>query len=71
MADLYLDTSALVKRYGVEPGTAWIQNLLLPASNHDAFTVRITAPELIAAFYRRVRTRTMQSEDAQQIGALP
>jgi predicted nucleic acid-binding protein len=39
MAVYYLDTSALVKRYARESGTAWVLNLTTLAAGHDLHTV--------------------------------
>ena len=37
MADYFLDSSALVKRYVDEVGSAWIVGLFDPASEHEVF----------------------------------
>jgi hypothetical protein len=55
----YLDTSALVKRYVQEVGTNWVMSITDPVANHDLYVVRITGPEMIAAFFRKVRTQEM------------
>jgi predicted nucleic acid-binding protein len=59
MAVYYLDTSALVKRYVCESGTNWLRKLIDPALDHDLYTVRITGPEMVAAFYRKVREKAI------------
>ncbi len=69
MTAFYVDTSGLVKRYAAEVGSAWIRNLTDPAIGHDVFTNRITAVEMIAALYRRVRTGATTSADAQRAEA--
>jgi uncharacterized protein len=56
MAIIYLDSSALVKRYAVERGTAWVVRLADPTARHDLYTVRLTRVEVIAALQRKVRT---------------
>ncbi|MGC9397247.1 MAG: type II toxin-antitoxin system VapC family toxin [Anaerolineae bacterium] len=56
MAAYYLDTSALVKRYARERGTAWVTTLTTPSLAHDLYTVRLAGPETIAALFRKVRT---------------
>lgn len=61
MKTYYLDTSALVKRYAREDGTAWITILTDPSQAHDLYTVRLTGPEMIAALFRKVRTGEMPS----------
>jgi len=40
MATYFLDTSAIVKRYIVEQGQAWILSLCDPAQGHDLDRVR-------------------------------
>ena len=53
MALYYLDTSALVKRYVREVGTAWVTALTDPRSGNTIATGRLTGPEAIAALYRK------------------
>jgi predicted nucleic acid-binding protein len=64
MAVYYLDTSALVKRYVQETGTAWVLDLTDVRTGHDLYTVRVTGPEMIAALFRRARTRDVSWDDA-------
>lgn len=64
MAAYYLDTSALVKRYAMEPGTSWIDNLTDPRRDHDIYTVRLTGAETIAALFRKPRTRDISQTEA-------
>ena len=66
MAVYYLDTSALVKRYVREVGTAWVLALSDPIAGNDLYIVRITGPEMIAALFRKVRTREMALDDASR-----
>jgi len=56
MAVYYLDTSALVKRHALEPGSNWVIGLTDPVARHDLYTVRLTGPEMIAALFRKART---------------
>jgi len=51
----YFDSSALVKRYVAETGSAWVRGLVDPATGHDIYTVTLTAPEVISAITRRLR----------------
>jgi predicted nucleic acid-binding protein len=55
VALVFVDTSALVKRYVNEIGSSWLRNLLDPATGAETFLVRITMVELIAAVTRRER----------------
>ncbi|MCZ7574883.1 MAG: type II toxin-antitoxin system VapC family toxin [Ardenticatenaceae bacterium] len=69
MAVYYFDTSALVKRYAQEAGTAWVMNLTDPAIGHDIYIVRITGPEMVAALFRKVRTGEITPADAARATA--
>lgn len=64
MADFYFDSSALVKRYVVEAGSARVSELLDLASGNEVIIVAVTPVEMIAAIARRVRGGTMTPEDA-------
>jgi len=55
VAVYFLDTSAVVKRYVLEPGTAWVQALTDPAAGNVHCIARITRPESVAAITRRER----------------
>lgn len=66
MAVYYLDSSALVKRYVGEVGTAWVLELSDPTVGNDLYIVRITGPELIAALFRKVRTREAALDDVSR-----
>jgi uncharacterized protein len=66
VASYYLDTSALVKRYTREQGTAWIVGLTTPHGGHNLFTVRLTGPELIAALTRKARMGGLAVVDAER-----
>ena len=59
MAFYYLDTSAVVKRYVQETGTAWLRNLTAPAAGHFLFLLRITDVEFTAALARRRRQASL------------
>lgn len=65
MMHYYLDSSALVKRYVREAGTDWILERCDPDSSHTIYTVRISGAEIVAAFFRRVRTRTLGTARAR------
>jgi len=55
VAAFYLDTSAAVKRYIQETGTAWLRNLADPAAGHYLYLARIADVEVTAAIARRRR----------------
>ena len=65
MAHYYLDSSALVERYVSEAGTLWVDRLCDAASGHTLYTVRVSAAEIIAALFRRVRIGSLSLSDAQ------
>jgi uncharacterized protein len=65
MANYYFDSSALIKRYVTETGSAWVRRVLVPARRNRAYTVRITGAEIVAAFALRRRTGTIPLSAAQ------
>jgi uncharacterized protein len=64
MAVYFLDSSALVKRYISEIGSAWVVNLFDPALNNEVLIVAITCVEIIAAITRRARGGSISLTDA-------
>jgi len=64
LAAYFFDTSAVVKRYASEIGSAWVQHTTDPALNHLIYLVRITEVEVISAITRRLRAGSMSSADA-------
>src|SRR5438128_2406249 len=64
MADYFLDSSALVKRYVSETGSVWITGLFDPALNNEIFIAGITSVEIVAALTRRTRGGTITPADA-------
>ncbi len=65
MAHFYLDSSALVKRYVTERGTAWIDNLCDARTGHMIYTVRVSGAEIVAALFRRTRGSSLTLAAAQ------
>lgn len=65
MAHYYFDSSAVVKRYVSEIGTAWIRGLFTASDNHTIYLVRISGAEIVAALFRRARTGSIAVSDAQ------
>ncbi|MEC4818814.1 MAG: type II toxin-antitoxin system VapC family toxin [Scytonema sp. PMC 1069.18] len=55
MAVYFVDSSALVKRYINETGSAWVLNLFDPALNNEVLIAAITSVEIVAAVTRRAR----------------
>jgi uncharacterized protein len=64
VAIYFLDTSAVIKRYVQETGTAWVQALTLPTAPHSHFVARITWVETISAVTRRERGGDLSPPDA-------
>ncbi|MCL4465877.1 MAG: type II toxin-antitoxin system VapC family toxin [Chloroflexi bacterium] len=59
MGAYFLDSSAAVKLFVVEPGTPWITKLVDPVDSHEIFVVRITPAEITAALFRRVKAGSL------------
>lgn len=64
MADYYLDSSALLKRYVAEVGTAWLTSLIRPPGT-VVFVSLVTPVEMVAAVTRRARNRSVSAADAR------
>jgi predicted nucleic acid-binding protein len=64
MADYFTDSSALIKRYVREVGSAWVGSLFDPTLNNEVFVAAITSVEIIAAITRRARGGTVTATDA-------
>ena len=55
MRAYYFDSSALVKRYIQETGTAWVRSLSRRGTTDPIYVARITAVEVCSAVARRAR----------------
>ena len=51
----FLDSSAVVKRYVTETGTAWIINLQKRTVQNVVYVAQITGVEVVSAISRRLR----------------
>lgn len=67
MAIYFIDSSALVKRYLSEVGSAWVLGLFDPTLNNEVFIAAITGVEIIAAITRRSRSGSISITDATLI----
>lgn len=56
MAAYFFDSSALVKRYAREDGTAWMLGLIRPSAGNVIYAARITYVETTAAIARKRRS---------------
>lgn len=63
MTIYYLDTSALIKRYVQESGTAWLRTQITPPTDHVLLTARITMVEVYSALARRKREGSVPAAD--------
>ena len=59
MAAYFVDSSALVKRYVSEAGTAWLQSILDPQTHNPTISARATWVGVLSAFARRQREGTL------------
>ena len=64
MAAYFLDSSALVKRYAAETGTAWVKGLIDPAAGNLVLVARITGVETVAALARKRKGNLLSPADA-------
>ena len=64
MAVYFVESSALVKRYAQETGSAWVEVLTDPQAGHHLYVARITAVEVVAAVTRRQRGGAFAAADA-------
>ena len=67
MAAFFLDSSALVKRYVQEAGTAWGRGITRYSPSTTICIARITAVEVTSAVARRRKGRTLTSAKASSI----
>lgn len=67
MADYFFDSSALVKRYAEEVGTDWVMRITGTEAGHRICIARITGPEVISAFFRKVRNGQLPEPDAIRV----
>jgi len=55
MTQYFLDSSALIKRYIVEPGTTWVRSIIQRSSGNTVIIAQITQIEIVSGASRRVR----------------
>jgi predicted nucleic acid-binding protein len=67
VAAYFLDSSALIKRYVVESGSAWVTNLTDPATGNRIYLAHTTVVEVAAAIARRVREGSFSALTAQTL----
>jgi predicted nucleic acid-binding protein len=62
----FLDSSALVKRYVAETGSAWIRGLTDPSARNPLIIARIAWVEVLGALARRQREGSLTPDDVTQ-----
>lgn len=63
MAVYFFDSSAIVKRYVNEMGTAWVHSLLDPMARNSIYIARIAGAEVVSAIARRGRSGDIDASD--------
>jgi uncharacterized protein len=67
MPAFFLDTSAIVKRYFAEVGSAWVVELTDLAAGHQIHLARITGVEVASAMTRQGRAGNVTPEEAARL----
>lgn len=63
MAVYFFDSSALVKRYIQETGSAWVQTICQHTRPEDFYIARIAGAEVVSAIARRSRAGHLSSQE--------
>ena len=67
MAATYCDSSAIVKRYVVEVGSAWVRRMVARPVHHVLYTAALTEVEVRSALQRLVREGRLDTAQAQRL----
>lgn len=67
MTAYFFDSSAIVKRYVVEPGTKWVRRLTRRGKPEPIYLVRITTVEVTSAVARRRQGGSLTAAKASSI----
>jgi predicted nucleic acid-binding protein len=70
MAVYFLDTSALVKRYVAETGSAWVTALCDPAAGHIIVISQAALVEAVATLCRKAHDGTISPHDRDRLIAV-
>ena len=62
MMPYYLDTSALIKHYVAESGSAWLDSLVFQSEDNLILTSRVTMVEVWSALARRRREASISTQ---------
>jgi uncharacterized protein len=63
MRIIFLDSSALAKRYITETGSAWIRKITARSAHNRIIVARIAWVEVLSAFARRQRGSSLTPAD--------
>ena len=63
MANYYVDSSGLVKRYVAEVGSRWVKTICEPKSRNKINMLSVTKVEIASAFSRRCREGTLTLDE--------
>ncbi|HEY5867011.1 MAG TPA: type II toxin-antitoxin system VapC family toxin [Candidatus Tectomicrobia bacterium] len=67
MPAVYVDTSALVKRYVGEVGTRWVRLALARPVRQRIYTALLAHTEVLSALQRKIREGTLAVAEAQRL----
>lgn len=65
MTAYFLDSSALVKRYAAETGSAWVESLTDPRAGNRIYVAAITHVEVVASIARKNKALLLDSLDSE------
>ena len=63
MTTYCFDSSAVVKRYAPEKGSAWVKSIVQPTAGNSVYLAQIGIVEIAAALSRKVRTHELRRGD--------
>jgi uncharacterized protein len=68
LSTLFVDTSALAKRYLSEVGSAWVRSVTAPAAGHVVIIAGVTGVEMFSLLARRGRDSTLAAANITLLG---
>jgi len=66
VAAYFFDSSAIVKRYLIEAGTAWVGSITDLAAGNKVYLARVTLVEVISAITRKARSSGLSATEASK-----
>ncbi len=67
MTALFMDTSAVIKRYVAEVGSTWVTALTQPSTGHVMIIARLATVEVCSALARLQRLKQLASSDGTRL----